>query len=345
MLYRERCLATNRRMVRKYHSMFPDIPTMTSNELVTTRWNWNAAAIDDFDVEDDADDKGPLLLIDCRSKSERNVSMIPGAYAMDDDGDAITEWIDKYVRRIIDTDNNNNNKNNNNSNDNVDSEWIDKYVRRIIDTDNNNNNKNNNNSNDNVDSDEHEGKSGSSGMQMQPTIVTYCTIGYRSGRDAQYLVDTLTDDRRGIDIGKSVDIKNLDGILSYSFVENAPPLIAHSRPGMRYHRRHHRNVGTTGGGGSTGGSDDESFATTRRVHSYGREWSAAANPDYEVVYFDTALRRARHSVQTGLTCAFRMVQHQFRREEDNATNTTTTATITADVVDVEMHAENIVYIA
>mmetsp|Transcript_26090 Transcript_26090/g.47332 ORF Transcript_26090/g.47332 Transcript_26090/m.47332 type:complete len:89 (+) Transcript_26090:2-268(+) len=83
---------------------------------------------------------------------------------------------------------------------------------------------------------------------------------------------------------------------------------------MRYHRRHHRNVGTTGGGGSTGGSDDESFATTRRVHSYGREWSAAANPDYEVVYFDTALRRARHSVQTGLTCAFRMVQHQFRGE-------------------------------
>mmetsp|Transcript_55051 Transcript_55051/g.63539 ORF Transcript_55051/g.63539 Transcript_55051/m.63539 type:complete len:174 (+) Transcript_55051:650-1171(+) len=88
-----------------------------------------------------------------------------------------------------------------------------------------------------------------------PTIVLYCTIGYRSGREAQRLVDDLTS-TFGIDIGTSVEIKQLDGILSYSFVEDAPPLPSHTQEG--------------------GGSDD--VMTRRRIHSYGNELMVHCHP-------------------------------------------------------------------
>jgi len=117
-----------------------------------------------------------------------------------------------------------------------------------------------------------------------PTIVTYCTIGYRSGREAQWLVDDLTNSY-GIEIGKAVEIKNLDGILAYSFVQDAPPLMRPCRKGS-----------------------SDSFMT-RRIHSYGREWAEAVHPSFEVVCFDSKPTKAMHLLQTGLVSAVRMIQH------------------------------------
>jgi rhodanese-related sulfurtransferase len=247
-------LASNKKMVQKYHSMFPKIPTMTSEELVA-RWKEIDKLEDERDDSlnsDDGDDNadgsyndyrhdatapGPLLLIDVRSKSERMVSMIQGALAMDDL--ETTRWINKYVHGF----------------DGV-----------------------------------HRG-----GM---PTIVTYCTIGYRSGREAQWLFEDLTD-TFGVEIGKSVEIKNLDGILAYSFLEDAPPLLSPCRKG----------------------SSDSLM--TRRIHSYGKEWSDAADPSFEVVYFDSKTQKAKHLLQTGLASAVRLVQHQIHRSKTKAKKTTT----------------------
>lgn len=104
----------------------------------------------------------------------------------------------------------------------------------------------------------------------------------------------------GIEIGTSLEIKNLDGILSYSFVKDAPPLL---RPCPR-------------------GSSD-SFMT-RRIHCYGKEWSAAADPDYDVVWFRSKPEKARHLLQTGLTSALRAVQHTLSRSTARAREATTT---------------------
>jgi len=115
-----------------------------------------------------------------------------------------------------------------------------------------------------------------------PTIVLYSTIGIRSGREAQRLVDDLTSTFDSIQIGTSVDIKILDGILSYSFVEDAPPLMS------------------------------QSHEMTTRIHSYSKEWSSAINPDYDVIYFN-AKSLKRYRFQTSVMSAFRKTQHQFSK--------------------------------
>jgi len=261
---RQKRMATNQKMVQKYHAMFSKIPTMTSEELVE-RWKQIDKERDEHDDSqhsDDGDDNndtndnhntndigaGPLLLIDVRSKPERELSMIQGAFAMDD-----LETI----------------------------RWINKHVHRLG-------------------SSEHHGGSGNPAKPDQqhqqhratPTIVTYCTIGYRSGREAQWLLDDLTS-TYGIEVGSgpgnSVDIRNLDGILAYSFVPNAPPLLCPCHKG----------------------SSDSLM--TRRIHSYGKEWSEAADPAFEVVYFDSTPQKAKHLLQTGAASLVRMVQHQIHK--------------------------------
>lgn len=249
---RQKRFDANQEMVQKYHAMFPKIPTMTSEELVE-RWKQidrlqderdDSQNSDESDADDDstehyqqsADQPGPLLLIDVRSKAERDVSMLQGAVAMDDL--ETTKWINKYVHHF----------------DGV-----------------------------------HRG-----GI---PTIVTYCTIGYRSGREAQWLVDDFSG-TFGIDIGTSVEIKNLDGILSYSFVEDAPPLLRPCRKGS-----------------------SDSFMT-RTIHSYGKEWSTAADPAFEVIFFDTKKKKLQHLVQTGLISALRLVQHKLHKSTTKARETT-----------------------
>lgn len=237
--------ATNQKMVEKYHAMFPKVPSMTSRELVD-RWRQIDKMLDERDDSDNgeevttttdtADQPGPLLLIDARSKAERKVSMIQGALAMEDL--EASEWMNRYVHNFYGV---------------------------------------------------HKGGT--------PTIVFYCTVGFRSGREAQWLIDDLTS-TYGIEIGKTVEVKNLDGLLAYSFVEDAPPLM---RPCPK-------------------GSSD-SFMT-RRIHSYGKEWADAAHPSFEVVYFDSKPRKALQLVQTGLFSGVRMLQHAWSHSKTKAVATT-----------------------
>ena len=130
-----------------------------------------------------------------------------------------------------------------------------------------------------------------------PTIVTYCTIGHRSGREAQHLADELTK-FFGIEIGKDVQIKNLDGILAYSFVEGAPPLL---RPCHR-------------------GSSD-SFMT-RRIHCYGKDFAEMVDPSFDTVYFDSKFKFAKQLVQTGLFSGVRMFQHRLNKVTSKAQKAT-----------------------
>lgn len=53
----------------KYHAMFPDIPTMTSEEWITI-------------MTGDSKSDYPYILVDVRSKEERNVSIIPQAVTL-----------------------------------------------------------------------------------------------------------------------------------------------------------------------------------------------------------------------------------------------------------------------
>lgn len=129
-----------------------------------------------------------------------------------------------------------------------------------------------------------------------PTIVLYCTVGYRSGREAQWLIDDLSS-TYGIEIGKAVEIKNLDGILAYSFVEDAPPLL---RPCHK-------------------GSSD-SFMT-RRIHTYGREWAEAVHPSFDTVCFDSKPKKALHLMQTGLLSGVRMLQRGWFQSKTKAVET------------------------
>ena len=241
---KEQRLAANQEMVEKYHAMFPKVPSMTSKELVA-RWREIDKMEDEKDDSDDSDQviikntaeqPGPLLLIDVRSKAERKVSMIQGAVAMEDL--ETTRWMNRYVHNF----------------DGV-----------------------------------HKG-----GV---PTIVLYCTVGYRSGREAQWLIDDLYS-TYGIEIGKAVEIKNLDGILAYSFVKDAPPLMSPCKKG----------------------SSDSLM--TRRIHTFGREWAEAVHPSFDVVYFDSKPKKALHLIQTGLVSGVRMLQHAWSSSKTKAVATT-----------------------
>mmetsp|Transcript_4490 Transcript_4490/g.5141 ORF Transcript_4490/g.5141 Transcript_4490/m.5141 type:complete len:351 (-) Transcript_4490:296-1348(-) len=283
----EQALALNKKMVNKYQSQFPEIPTMTSKELIE-RWKQQDREDDERDNfviasnnSNDSDGSssssyyscdsfkktssnfGPLLLLDVRSKAERDVSIIPGAISMDDF--ERTKWINKHVHNSSPKENS---------------------TSTIAPT-----------------------------TTAVPTIVLYCTIGYRSGREAQRLVDDLTsnDVGGGIEIGKSVDIKNLDGILAYSFVDDAPPLM--SRLSQQ-----------------DGGSD---FVMTRHIHSYGKEWSSAMNPEYDVVYFDSnSFEFYKHLFQTGTMSALRLGQHLISELTKKAAKETTN--IVHQLSDVEL---------
>lgn len=111
-----------RRQVQSYQSRFPSVPTMTSRELL------------ELGRSTDNDDLNKLVVVDVRSKPERQVSMIPGSIALED-----LEF-------------------------------------------------------DSIPRDE------------RASVVTYCTIGYRSGIEARRLQKLLPETK----------VYSLDGILAYS---------------------------------------------------------------------------------------------------------------------------------
>ncbi|KAL3936327.1 MAG: hypothetical protein SGARI_002602, partial [Bacillariaceae sp.] len=122
----EECL----RQVASYQGQFPDVPTMTSNEL----------------VKKICSEKDNILLVDVRTQEEQDASMIPGALRLKD-VDLSEQMKDEESKMLV----------------------------------------------------------------------IYCTVGYRSGREARRL-QQLHPEWKG-------RIYNLDGILAYSHVQDAPPLV------------------------------------------------------------------------------------------------------------------------
>ena len=73
---REECL----RRVASYQGKFPDVPTMTSEELIDATKKTNG---------------GDILLVDVRTREEQDVSMIPGAIRLQDLGAQMRKCADE----------------------------------------------------------------------------------------------------------------------------------------------------------------------------------------------------------------------------------------------------------
>jgi rhodanese-related sulfurtransferase len=112
-------------------------------------------------------------------------------------------------------------------------------------------------------------------------MIVYCTVGYRSGREAQRLQEAYPQWK-----GK---VYNLDGILAYSFVEGAPSLVTQSA----------HNNGTT--------TTTPTSISTNKIHTYGPTWNFA-NPNYEAVWFQKT-SFVGHLCQTICCSMLRMCQH------------------------------------
>jgi rhodanese-related sulfurtransferase len=166
------------RQCKFYQSRFPDVPTMSSKELRERQMN---------------DDATTLVLVDVRTRPEREVSMIPGAISLSD----------------------------------------------------------------------FEATMASLQQKQQPmTVVTYCTIGYRSGlearrlRDKYYLVEG--------------QVYSLDGILAYTH----GPSSSSSSSATTLIRIDTTNT-----------TLNNNQIPTNQVHTFGRVWKNCANPEYETTLY------------------------------------------------------------
>mmetsp|Transcript_21718 Transcript_21718/g.32444 ORF Transcript_21718/g.32444 Transcript_21718/m.32444 type:complete len:210 (-) Transcript_21718:107-736(-) len=191
------------RQYQFYHSLFPDIPTITSPELVQKYRD--LFFVDDgaesdmseecFITANNCEDCCSLILIDVRSQPERSVSCIPSAISLE-----------QYESGI---------------------------------------------------------KAGT--IPLNANIITYCTVGYRSGVEARRLCD-----RYDHVPGK---ICSLDGIVAYTHAANAKHLVS-------------------------GHSGQE----TNRVHTFGSMWGHVGN-DYQATSFGIGTLMYRNLEVMGRTVA------------------------------------------
>ena len=114
-------------------------------------------------------------------------------------------------------------------------------------------------------------------LPKDKTIVTYCSVGYRSGLEAERLKDVLKVERL---------IFNLDGILAYTHAlekrPDAPPLI-----------------------------DPSTKEQTRKVHSFAKQWDCAADV-YETTQFSAVATMLHMGQVAGLTIV-RKTQHVIHK--------------------------------
>lgn len=247
----QRRLEDCQKQVHHYQGMFPRIPTMTSVELVQRLQQQQQHQSTTNSVR-------PVVLVDVRTQEEQEVSMIPGSLTLEE----------FHQRMMAQSD-------------------------TTIDT------ATTNNSNNAIDGDK---------IPADAMVVTYCTIGYRSGREAQHLADQYpnffqiqSDEEEGRQDGTTngtssqphIDddeqnragpnknnLYNLDGILAYTYVADAPPLQLRTQLGT---------------------------SVTKQVHTYGPTWDLA-HPSYQPVYFRT-WNFGAHALQTAGCSVARSVQH------------------------------------
>ena len=334
--------ARNAQMVTQYQGQFPAVPTMTSEELVALFHSNTMTTATTKRQHHQQRRPRPVLLVDVRSHAEQCISMIPGAIAGLEDTDKTKTNRKGEDRRSRNTHHNHNNNHNNNKI----AQWIQQHcVDEAASVPENDDDDNDDDDNDNDDTRNTSNTTDNSCRNTDttvPLIVVYCTIGYRSGREAQRLIDELTTGAasssylihtpgsgrtmtsaqpqppKPMTLGTTFEIKNLDGILAYSFVAEAPPLIV-PRP-----RRSPTTVDAT-----TTTDDVAPIITTRKIHTYGKAWSTAVNPTYEIVYFGKKTQQiphlVHHALQTGWMILYRRLQHHvagWSRNKKKKTNTT-----------------------
>ena len=162
-------------MAKGYHSKFSDITTLTSSELLQARSSHE-------NHNGDEHSSSPMILVDVRTKEEREVSIIPDSMTLEE-----FHKLDPQLKN-----------------------------------------------------------------GAESIVVTYCTIGYRSGLEAQKLRDLY-------DI-PSDKIRNLDGIVPYTHA------CLHTAKGV------------------TPLVDPKTNESTNRVHVFGPTWDLVPN-DFRSIYF------------------------------------------------------------
>jgi rhodanese-related sulfurtransferase len=166
------------RQSKFYQSRFPDVPTMSSKELRELQMN---------------NDTTTLILVDVRTRPEREVSMIPGAISLSDFEATMASQLQQQLQ------------------------------------------------------------------QQRMTVVTYCTIGYRSGLEARRLRDKYYS------VEGQGQVYSLDGILAYT---HGPSSSSSSSTTLI-------RIDTT----------TLNPIPTNQVHTFGRVWRNCANPEYETTLY------------------------------------------------------------
>ena len=132
-----------------YHKFYSDIPQLTSLQLISSYdIGFNAEANDQGERKDALRELSPVVLIDVRSKPERDVSIIPTAITLND------------------------------------------YENGI--------------------------KSGA--ISLETDVVTYCTVGYRSGMEAQNIRQTY-----------GTRVYSLDGIVAYTHTKGCKLIVSNEK--------------------------------------------------------------------------------------------------------------------
>ena len=173
-------------MYKSYHAKFPDIPTLTSAEYLQT-------------ISSPASSNN-YILVDVRSKTEHNVSMIPNSISLQE------------------------------------------FETQMKNT--------------------------SNSVNPDQTVVTYCTIGYRSGLEARRIRDIY-----------HMKVLNLDGIVNYT----------HACSAMK-------REGNGGEGPFL--QEPRSRKSTKRVHVFGPAWNVVSD-DFEPGFF-SAFDMALQGMGVGL---------------------------------------------
>jgi rhodanese-related sulfurtransferase len=126
------------------------------------------------------------------------------------------------------------------------------------------------------------------------TIVTYCTIGYRSGFEARRLREQYPH--------LDGHIYSLDGVLAYTHT------------GQSLEKRQEMDSTTTNQ--TTAAVTTATATTTNQVHTFGGMWNACAHPDYDTTLYGfpsimgrlaqvgglVVLRSSQHAVHSLSSC-------------------------------------------
>jgi len=186
-----------------YHSKFPDIPSLSSNDLIRQQ-------------SQRIDENSKILLVDVRTQAERNISIIPNSISLSEFHNIMKGY-------------------------NPTTE--------------------------------------SSSLLPFASVVTYCTVGYRSGIEARRLRDLYSLPR----------VQNLDGIISYTHAcgsKKGMPALGNNLVASLIH--------------------PETKEATNQVHIFGSSWNYV-HSSYEIKFFNRWYL-AWMSLQVGFLVLVRKIQ-------------------------------------